>query len=45
MAYKSCKKQQNKIFIQAGRMPKGGGRNSADINAIFCWIADGANNN
>jgi hypothetical protein len=37
--------RQNKISIQVGRMPKGGRLNSANINAIFCWIDNGANNN
>jgi hypothetical protein len=37
--------RQNKISIQVGRMPKGGSLNSANINAIFCWIDNGANNN
>ena len=36
---------QIKISVQAGRMPKGGKLSTADKNALFCWIDNGAKNN
>lgn len=36
---------QIKISVQVGRMPKGGKLSTAEKNALFCWIDNGAKNN
>ncbi|OYY23237.1 MAG: hypothetical protein B7Y15_10510 [Bacteroidetes bacterium 24-39-8] len=36
---------QIKISIQSGRMPKSNSLTTAEKNAIYCWVDNGAKNN